>query len=72
MRCDIGPLDNDPDHYAVGTVKWQKTVNEEVPNSPDPTKIVKIGEGETGIARIYLIIIAVAVLIATLLLTIFG
>jgi hypothetical protein len=72
MRCEIGPLDNDPNHFAVGEVKWQKTVNEIVTDSQERTKIVKIGEGETGILRIYLTIISVAVIVAVVLLTIFG
>lgn len=72
MKCEIGPLDNDPDHFAVGKGEWRKTVNEEDPGSREPTKIVRIGEGETEIARIYLIIIAVAVIVVTILLTIFG
>jgi hypothetical protein len=72
MRCEFGPLDNDPNHFAVGEVKWQKTVNEIVTDSQERTKIVKIGEGETGILRIYLTIISVAVIVAVVLLTIFG
>jgi len=71
MRCEIGPLYNDPDHFAVGEVKWHNTVNEIVPDSQEKTKIVKIGEGETGILPIYMTIINVAVIVVVILLTIF-
>jgi hypothetical protein len=71
MRCEIGPLSSDSNQLAVGEGEWRKTFNKEDPNNPK-TKIVKIGEGETGVNRIYLFIIAVAVIVATILLTIFG
>jgi len=72
MKCDIGPLKNNNTQLAVGTVEWKNTFNETVENGDDPTKLVKFGEGLTGIARIYLLIIGGIILALIIILRVLG
>ena len=72
MKCDIGPLKDYPKQLAVGNVEWKNTFNETVSGSNVPTKLVKFGEGLTGIARIYLLIIGAIILILIIVLRTLG
>jgi len=72
MKCDIGPLSADTTKLAVGKVEWKKTFNKIDKTRDVPTKIIKFGEGEQGISRIYIILIGISIIVLVFLLRIFG
>ncbi|MHA2391555.1 MAG: CapA family protein [Promethearchaeota archaeon] len=68
LKCEIGPLNQNPYQLAVGKVEWKNTFNEKDNNA----KIVKVGIGIVGIERIYIIVIGLIILFLTILLRFLG
>lgn len=68
MKCEIGPLEHNPDKLAVGDLEWYNTFNKK---KDSKTKLVMKGAGISGRSRTYYVVLGVLVLIAMILLTIF-
>ncbi|MBY8991455.1 MAG: CapA family protein [Candidatus Lokiarchaeota archaeon] len=74
MRCDIGPLTQDPTRLAIGRVEIQNTFNENGRDADNGAKIktIRFGEGEQGISRFWMLIIGIAIISIVIILRVLG
>lgn len=74
MRCDIGPLTQDPTRLAIGSVEIQNTFNENGRDADTGAKIktIRFGEGEQGISRFWMLIIGIAIISIVTILRVLG
>ena len=74
MRCDIGPLTQDPTRLAIGRVEIQNTFNENGRDADTDAKIktIRFGEGEQGISRFWMLIIGIAIISIVIILRVLG
>ncbi|MFX0083662.1 MAG: CapA family protein [Candidatus Hodarchaeota archaeon] len=74
MRCDIGPLTQNPARLGIGKVEIQNTYNKKGrdPITGDRIKTVVFGEGIQGISRFWILIIGIVIITTVVLLRVFG
>jgi len=67
MTCDIGPLVADPSQYAIGDVRWQRTVNVRTTPGGEKTKTVTIDTGDYPSSDTNSLIIAIVIIASIIL-----
>ena len=74
IRCDIGPLSQDPTRLAVGRVEIQDTFNENGRDrdTGDRIKTVRFGVGEEGVSRFWMLIIGIVIISIVIILRVLG
>jgi hypothetical protein len=67
MTCEIGPLIDDANQWAIGKIRWQRTVNKRTKPGGVKTKTIEIDEGDYPSSTRTSLYFAIAILALTLL-----